>query len=236
LNQANSDIKGLDNKIHSINNQIAQLDQLSEFYDKKIQKCKKRLKHNKREMKEARKSLAELNNDIQLAKYWVRGFKDIRLFEVDEALTSLQVEVNSYLADLGMADWSVSMEVERETKAGKISRGFRVMVDPGINSNSSPKPWEIWSGGEGQRLRLAGTLALSNLILHQFNQDCNIQVWDERLYWLSGSGEDDMLELLQETAKQHNKQIWLIDQHNLDFPFDGVITVVKDTKGSHLEI
>ncbi len=236
LNQTNSNIKELDNKISTINYQMVQLSQLSDLHIKKIQKCKKRLKSNKQKMKDAQKSLAELNNDIQLAKYWVRGFKDIRLFEVDEALTSLQVEVNSYLADLGMADWSVSMEVERETKAGKISRGFRVMVDPGINSNSSPKPWEVWSGGEGQRLRLAGTLALSSLILHQFNQDCNIQVWDERLYWLSGSGEDDMLELLQETAKQHNKQIWLVDQHNLDYNFDSVIIVVKDAEGSHIEI
>ncbi len=236
LSSVNSDIKGLDNEISSIDNQIVQLDQLSEFYDKRIRKCKKRLKRNKQKMKESRKGLAELNNDIYLAKYWVRGFKDIRLFEVDEALTSLQVEVNSYLADLGMADWSVNMEVERETKAGKLSRGFRVMVDPGIDSSSSLKPWEAWSGGEGQRLRLVGTLALSSLILRQFNRDCNIQIWDEKMVWLSGTGENDMLDLLRETAKQHNKQIWLVDQHNLDFPFDGVITVVKDAEGSHLEI
>lgn len=203
--------------------------------DKHIQECKSGLTANRQKMKGTRKNLAELNNDIYLAKYWVRGFKDIRLFEVDEALTSLQVEVNSYLADLGMADWSVNMEVERETKAGKLSRGFRVMVDPGIGSSSSPKPWEVWSGGEGQRLRLAGTLALSSLILRQFNNDCNIQIWDEKMVWLSGTGEDDMLDLLRETAKQHNKQIWLIDQHNLDFPFDGIITIVKDERGSHIE-
>ena len=110
------------------------------------------------------------------------------------------------------------------------------MVDPGIDSGSSLKPWEAWSGGEGQRLRLAGTLALSSLILRQFNRDCNIQCWDEKMVWLSGTGENDMLDLLRETAKQHNKQIWLIDQHNLDYNFDGVITVVKDANGSHLEI
>ena len=235
LNQTNSDIKELDNKISIINHQMVQLNQLSDFYVKKIQKCKKRLKSNKQKMKEAQKSLAELNNDIQLAKYWVRGFKDIRLFEVDEALTSLQVEVNSYLADLGMADWSVSMEVERETKAGKISRGFRVMVDPGGDNKSDSRPWEAWSGGEGQRLRLAGTLALSNLILRQFSRTCNIQIWDEKLFWLSGSGEDNMLELLQETAKREEKIIFVVDQHNLDFAFDGVVKVIKDAEGSHIE-
>ncbi len=235
LNSINSDIKGLDNEISSINQQIEQLDQLEESYDKRIQKCKRRLTRNRQKMKEARKGLAELNNDIHLARYWVRGFKDIRLFEVDEALTSLQVEVNSYLANLGMADWSVNMEVERKTKAGKLSRGFRVMVDPGGENKSDLRPWEAWSGGEGQRLRLAGTLALSNLILRQFNRTCNIQCWDEKLHWLSGSGEDSMLELLQETAKQEGKTIFVVDQHNLDFAFDGIIKVIKDKKGSRVE-
>jgi DNA repair exonuclease SbcCD ATPase subunit len=234
LNKINSDIKESDNELDSTNQQITQLDQLSESYDKKIQKCKRRLTRNRQKMKEARKSLTELNNDMHLARYWVRGFKDIRLFEVDEALTSLQVEVNSYLANLGMADWSVSMEVERETKAGKLSRGFRVMVDPGGENKSDSRPWEAWSGGEGQRLRLAGTLALSNLILRQFNRTCNIQIWDEKLTWLSGSGKDDMLELLQETAKQENKIIFVVDQHTLDFPFDNVINIVKDKEGSHV--
>ena len=110
------------------------------------------------------------------------------------------------------------------------------MVDPDEKSKSDAKPWEAWSGGEGQRLRLAGTLALSNLILRQFDRTCNIQVWDEHLYWLSGSGEDAMLELLQEMAKREGKTFFIVDQHNLDFPFDGVIKVIKDEEGSHLDI
>lgn len=110
------------------------------------------------------------------------------------------------------------------------------MVDPGVENKSVSRPWEAWSGGEGQRLKLAGTLALSNLILRQFNRTCNIQIWDEKLFWLSGSGEDSMLELLQETAKREEKIIFVVDQHNIDFPFDDVITVVKNAEGSHLEI
>ena len=110
------------------------------------------------------------------------------------------------------------------------------MVDPGGENKSDSRPWEAWSGGEGQRLRLAGTLALSNLILRQFNRTCNIQVWDEHLHWLSGSGEDNMLELLQETAKREGITIFVIDHHNLNYNFDGAITIVKDAEGSHLEI
>ncbi len=108
------------------------------------------------------------------------------------------------------------------------------MVDPGGENKSDSRPWEAWSGGEGQRLRLAGTLALSNLILRQFNRTCNIQIWDEALRWLSGSGKEDMLTLLQEAAHNQNKQIWVVDQSELAFSFDGVVKVVKDEGGSHI--
>ena len=110
------------------------------------------------------------------------------------------------------------------------------MIDPGANTHLAATPGEAWSGGEGQRRRLAGTLALSSLILRQFNRNCNIQIWDESLRWLSGSGKEDMLTLLQEVAHNQNKQIWMIDQSELSFPFDGTIKVVKDAKGSHVEI
>ncbi len=200
----------------------------------KIEENRVQIADKEKRIKAIKEELQELETAIGQAAYWAKTFKDIRLFEINDILTSLEVEINSYLADLGMKNWSVKMEVERETRRGSISRGFRVMVDPGKDTKGGAKPWEAWSGGEGQRLRLAGTLALANLILRQYNRTSNFQVWDEKLYWLSGRGEDDMLELLQEVAVAEGKMIFIIDQHNLDFPFDGSIKIIKDHKGSHV--
>lgn len=193
-----------------------------------------RLTKVKEEYATHRRALQESGRVIEQTRYWVQGFKDIRLFEIGEAITALEVEINSYLIDLGMERWTVHLDVERETKSGSISRGFQVTVDPGLDMQSGPRSWEAWSGGEGQRLRLAGTLALSNLILRQFDRSSNLQFWDEKLTFLSGTGEDDMLSLLRETALREDKQIWVIDQHNLDYNFDDTLTIVKDNHGSRL--
>lgn len=206
----------------------------SNFYRSRISEETGRLSECEKEREELVVELRDLEVMIERTSYWIKGFKGIRLFELNDILTSLQIEINAYLSDLGMNKWSVKLEIERETKKGNLNRGFRVMVDPGVGSKGGVKPWEVWSGGEGQRLRLAGTLALSNLILRQFNRTCNIQVWDEHLQWLSGSGKDDMLELLQDIAKQEEKLIFIIDHNVLDYQFDGCIRVVKDSKGSHI--
>jgi DNA repair exonuclease SbcCD ATPase subunit len=202
-------------------------------YKERVQESKARVTEFRTSLTKKKKELQQLESLVNQVKYWVRGFKDIRLFEIGEALSALEVEINSYLADLGMIKWTVHLDIERETKSGGTNRNFHVIVDPGDDS-SRPKPWEAWSGGEGQRLRLAGTLALANLILKRHNRNSNLQVWDEPMTWLSGSGREDMLDLLRETAIREGKQIWIVDHTELNFPFDGEIKVIKNKEGSYI--
>lgn len=234
INDAEYENKDIKRQIKNCKRQLDVLKKAKKLKTGRIDKLKNRLAKIKKQRAEYREVLEELNKTIQELKLWVRGFKEIRLYELDEILTSLQVEINSYLTELGMEGWTVSLDVERETKRGKIKKGFQIMVDPGIGDNDKARPWEVWSGGEGQRLRLAGTLALTNLILRQFNQGSNIQFWDEQLTFISGSGKEDMLELLQEVAHREGKQIWIVDQNDLSFPWDGTLTVVKDKDGSRI--
>lgn len=235
LNQLQHKESSLTTDIQNCDNTLTDLEQRKSDSANKLRKQQTRLTKLKSERREERRALRELQQASEQVRFWIRGFKEIRLYELEETLVSLQTEINSYLIDLGMENWSVHLDSERETKSGKISRGFQMMVDPGTGDNRRARPWEVWSGGEGQRIRLAGTLALSNLILKQFNRSSNLQIWDEALIWLSGSGKTDMLELLQETAHREQKQIWVIDQSDLSFPFDGTITVVKDRNGSRLK-
>ena len=234
IDRTEVEISSVEKDMSRTRDQIYFIEQHDQKQKDAIEKVRSSLVRRRAEIKTIRSGVQELETAIEQASYWVKAFKDIRLFEINDVLTSLEVEINSYLADLGMPDWSVSLEIERSTRKGTISRGFRVMVDPGIGAKGGTKPWEAWSGGEGQRLRSAGTLALANLILRQHNRSCNFQVLDEKLYWLSGQGENDMLELLQELAVSEGKRIFIIDQHNLDFPFDGEIKVIKNHHGSRV--
>lgn len=176
---------------------------------------------------------ARLRTEVERTLYWVKGFKDLRLFLISEALTHLELEVNSALLQLGLIDWKISFAVDAETKSGTLKRGFTVMIES--PHNTSPVPWESWSGGESQRLRLAVTMGLSNLILNSLGVKFPLEVWDEPSTWLSAAGIEDLLETLSSRAHTLGKQIWVVDHRSLDFGgFAGTVTVVKDREGSKI--
>ena len=190
---------------------------------------------------EAKEKIGELKAELEEAQtqqratsYWVKGFKQIRLGLIDEALHLLEAEVNTALFALGLAGWSVTFAVERETKSGGVSKGFTVCITP--PGGNRPIPWEAWSGGEGQRLRLAGRIGLASLILGRKGVSTNVEIWDEPTAFLSQAGIDDLVSLLQDRAATLQRQIYLVDHRTLDLGgFDGHILVVKDQNGSRIE-
>lgn len=165
--------------------------------------------------------------------FWVRGFKDLRLQLISETLQQLEIEVNSCLTQLGLIDWELRFDVDRETKGGTMARGFSVKVLSPRNKHLVP--WEAWSGGESQRLRIAATMGLSNLIRSSTGTQLGIEVWDEPTQFLSGQGVTDLLDSLAERARVEKRQVWVVDHRSLGFGgFNGIFTVVKDQNGSHI--
>lgn len=166
-----------------------------------------------------------------LLSFWVRGFKEVRLQEIAEALTELEVEVNSCVTALGLVDWELNFQVDRETKGGSISRGFNTFVRS--PHNSAPVPWEAWCGGESQRLRIAATMGLSDLIRSRTGASFPLEVWDEPSQGLSPEGIQDLLEALAARAHTQQRQIWIVDHKAHDFGgFAGGAVITKTSKGS----
>jgi len=183
------------------------------------------------------KAEAELilnEKQVKTTQFWIRGFKDIRLSLINDALSQLTIEVNSTLFKLGLQDWSISFDIEKETKSGSISRGFTIMVQaPHV---TDLVPWGAWSGGESQRLRLAISLGFSDLIISRMGIKPNLEMHDEPTQWLSEAGIVDLLGVLKERAEQQQKIILLADHRSLSFGgFAGTISVIKDENGSRIE-
>ena len=184
-------------------------------------------------LKKLTRELEAVEYNHAVAQFWAKGFKELRLFLIEEALGVLEVEVNNSLIQLGLNDWSVTFDVERETKSQTISKGFQVF----IQSPDSPQgvPWEVWSGGETCRLKAAGTIGLMSLTLARKAINSNIEVWDEPTAGLGGNGLEDLLDLLATRAAELDKQIYIIDHHSIDYGgFTSVTTVVKDSNGSNI--
>ena len=192
----------------------------------KLEKIEKKLKTQKR-------SILKITETLEMINYWVSGFKQIRLFVIEEALHQLELEVNNNLVQLGLTDWRIEFDIERENKSGGVTMGFTVLIH--VPENDEPVKWEAWSGGEKQRLRLAGTLGISNLIMDRLGLQQRVEFYDELSKALSIEGIQDMLDTLHERAELTRRKIWIVDHQAIDFGnFSGVLTVIKDKNGSHL--
>jgi DNA repair exonuclease SbcCD ATPase subunit len=134
-----------------------------------------------------------------------------------------------------MPTWQVTFDIERENKSGGVTKGFTTFVkSPGITEQVR---WENWSGGETQRLQLAGDLGLANLIMQQLGLTNTIEFWDEPSTHLSPEGLADLATLLNERALSEGKRIWIVDHTAMtNFgDFKGVITARKINNVSNLD-
>jgi DNA repair exonuclease SbcCD ATPase subunit len=198
------------------------------------EKERERASRQRSEVRTLTKRVDRLQERYSLFSYWVRGFKEIRLQHISSALVELEIEVNSCIAALGLVSWEIRFDVDRETKSGTIKRGFNVgIVSP---HNAKPVPWASWSGGEKQRLRLAGTMGLANLIRSRTGCSLPLEVWDEPATALGGQGVQDLLEALASRASVEQRVIWLIDHTAHSFgSFAGGAVVTKKLGGSIVE-
>jgi len=199
-----------------------------------LKKLKTQLTEMKAESLVAGKAADKASRQAARSKYWIKGFKDVRLFVIEDVLQELELTTNALLEDMGLLGWQVNYAVERETKSGSIQTGMTISIlSP---RNKKPVKWESWSGGEGQRLRLAGALALSEVLLGYANIEVNLEILDEPTKHLSDEGVVDLCEMLTARSEQLGRKILYIDHMAQESSqFASTIVVRKTKAGSLIE-
>lgn len=225
-----SSFREITRRVESREETIRQLKEDGNPYDDDLKQHNEKIEEARSEVKRVTDELREERTVLDALSYWPKGFKDVRLWIIERALLDLEVAVNNSLVELGMPDWRVSFDVERETKAGTVSRGFTVLIHP---PTGDPLPWESWSGGETQRLRIAGAAALADLIAARTGTSWGLEVWDEPTAHLSDEGVEDLLAWF--AGRAETRQIWLVDHRALDAgTFAGEVRIVKTAEGSQI--
>jgi len=195
-------------------------------YEERAQERSRDLVDLQKQADKMQRQIDDLNMTMTIEAGWSRWFREIRLALISEALEQFELEVNNAIQSKGLLGWELEFAVDKETKAGAARRGFSVMV----KSPNSPErvPWALWSGGEKQRLRVAGQEGLANLIRARTGLSLNLEVWDEPTQWLSKKGVNDLLESLARRAQVEQRQIWIVDHRSLEFGgFSGSACVIK---------
>ena len=171
----------------------------------------------------------KLEGEALTTKFWIEGFKRVRLFLIKRILSTLEIEVNNAASALGLPDWHIAFKTETETKSGGTKFGVRIEVSSGVATGA----WEVWSGGEGQRIKLAVAIGLANLIQRMAGVHYTFEVWDEPTAWLSQEGVEDLIECLRYRSDTTGKAVWLVDQRAHEVAsFNEIWRVTKTSEGS----
>lgn len=167
------------------------------------------------------------------ARFWIKGFKDIKLQLIEEVLQELELVANSMIEEVGLVDWEIRCDIEKESKSGSIQRLINVQIKS--PESEGYVKWESWSGGERQRLRLIGSLALSDVLLGHVGVETNLEVLDEPAVYWSSEGVQELCVFLATRAREREKTIMYIEHSAVESSsFSEVLTVVKDEQGAYI--
>ena len=168
---------------------------------------------------------------IERTQFWAKAFKELQLHIIDEALGELEMVTNAILPEMGLEDWSIEYAVDRETKSGTIKSELNAAVLSPYNDK--PVRWESWGGGASQRLRIAASLALSEVLLNRAGVTTDVEILDEPARFISVEGRDDLIDMLADRAAKLEKTIFFVEHQVIESArFAGTVTVTKTKAGS----
>lgn len=233
LRTSTTDFANYNAKLVNLKTKLVDLEKGTNPYDDQVAKLRKRKAQLTGKLEDDEADLSKVRKLMEPTKFWIKGFKDLRLQIVDEVLGELEMATNAMLPEIGLEDWAVEYDIERETKAGTLKSGLHVQIfSP---DHDEPVEWEEWGGGVGQRLRLISALALSEVLLNHAGVTTNLEILDEPTRSLNAEGVTDLCEFLANRAESLKKSIWLVDHRSIESTaFSSVRTIVKDASGSRV--
>jgi len=231
LDTLSSQISSFEADIRSIDRLREQFEKQDNPYRDQIQKLRRHKDGLKAKLEADVDSVVAKTEYYERVRYWVKGFKDIKLYTLTEILQELEITTNGMLDEFGLSGWEIQYDIERENKSGGVTRGLNIVVlSP---DNDKLVKWGVWSGGEAQRLKIIGSLALGAVLLNHLGISTNLTFFDEPTKGLSKEGVTNLVDLLADYAKDNKKNVWLIDHHVISSNrFALEVQVTKNGSGS----
>jgi DNA repair protein SbcC/Rad50 len=181
-------------------------------------------------IRDGKTDLADLTEEKMYYEIWVDGFKKIRMGIFEGMVDHLESLSQTYLSKYS-SELNVKMATERETQSGTIKDEFTIMV---IDDKGREMSYEMYSGGEKQKVRLAISRALAQFISDDCNVDFNFIAFDEPNDALDDAGKEANFDTFEELAGL-GKTV-LVTDHDANFKdrFETNITVIKENGESRI--
>jgi len=238
LDKLEAHIRGIRQSITSIESNAKHTQSLILVEEQKInpyiQMEKERVEKARKLGKQIREIKQEQDTIIykqQIYQFWQEGFKKIKFMLFDTMVTNFQLITNQILKEYSN-ELEILFDTERETRGGTIKDEFHISI---VDMDGEEVSYEMYSGGERQKIRLSIALGLAQMIREDCGRDFNFMAFDEPNDALDDAGKDTNFETFTELA-QTGKTV-LVTDHDANFKdrFDKTILVVKENKRSQIQ-
>jgi DNA repair exonuclease SbcCD ATPase subunit len=111
LNEAKdieAEANSLRDKVNRLEAELGALKKTENPYDALLEHRTVRLKNIKFTITTNEDIKHKAEAEFEATNFWVKGFKQVRLFIIEQAFRTLEIEVNNSLAQLGMSDWQIT--------------------------------------------------------------------------------------------------------------------------------
>lgn len=166
--------------------------------------------------------IAAEEDTIAGCTYWADAFKKIQYTLIEDMVASLESEVRHFMGEYS-TQIQVFIRTEKENKTGTTKDEIYIIVE----DDSGEVSYDMYSGGERQKVRMAIQMALSNLIMNSCGTSFNFQAFDEPNNGLDMEGKMANFRTFEMFAAQ-DKTV-LVTDHDANFQdrFETVLQVVK---------
>jgi DNA repair exonuclease SbcCD ATPase subunit len=231
--QQNSFMATLESEIKTlgirINNKIEEVNPYIEMEEKR----KNQIKILGVEIRNINTQITEVQNRKNYFDIWVDGFKKIRMMIFDTMISQLEHLAQGYLSQYS-SELNIVMTTERETRSGTIKDEFHIAI---IDTNGDEISYEMYSGGERQKIRLSISRALAQFIKEGCGVDFNVVAFDEPNDSLDDVGKEINFNTFEELSEKEGKAV-LVTDHDSTFKekFDYNIVVIKENGESVIHV
>jgi len=220
-------------KVEGLEKQIEEKRKEANPYLALEEKRKGKIKEIGSEMRNIKTIINDLQKQKDYFDFWVDGFKKIRMMIFDTMIDQLETLAQWYLSQYS-SELNVIMTTERETRSGTIKDEFHISI---VDSNGDEVSYEMYSGGEKQKIRLSISRALAQFIKESCGVDFNLIAFDEPNDALDDTGKDANFDVFQELSEKEGKAV-LVTDHDSIFKdrFDHNVMVIKENGESTLHV
>ena len=156
------------------------------------------------EAEETREQLKPLLEDLENAKFWVKGFGNggVKSLLLSTVTPFLNERATFYLRGLTGGKGSVEISTQKQLATGE----YRDKLEIRVNYGHGPQDFKTKSGGERKRVALALLFALGDLAATRAEVDVPLRILDEPWESIDGIGCEAVVDLL----KRNDCSTWVI--------------------------